>query len=417
MVDTLRADHTSLYGYERPTTPFLEELGAQSVVFERARAQAGCTFPSVNSILTSRYPFDFYRHGPGNMGIPDAFPSIAEILKGLGHTTIAVSASPIVRATPSKFNPSAGFGRGFDIFDESCLWRSAECVNKRAIELLTTVEGPFFLYLHYMDPHDPYLPPAAHDHRFAGAFKGPDFIAAGNPNPIAEMLYDGGPEVDFDERDIQHMVDLYDEEILYFDTMLGELVGGLDERGILDHSVLVVTSDHGEEFLEHGHVKHCRGVWDTLTRVPLIIRFPGGRGARIVETPVQLIDLLPTVLESLGVSADGLGMEGVNLRPLLEGATPPRDLAFSDQERYRSVDDGNYHLILDGMEWSFSLFETRSDPLEQHNLYTTDPDRATRFEGALTKWLEDSGQWDHFDMTLRAAKEHEDQLRALGYLE
>jgi len=98
-------------------------------------------------------------------------------------------------------------------------------------------------------------------------------------------------------------------------------------------------------------------------------------------------------------------------------ARPPRNLAFSDQERYRSVDDGRYHLVLDGMEWSFTLFDARSDPLEQHDILETEPDRAARFEHALTRWLDDTGQWEHFDMTLRAAKEHEDQLRALGYLE
>jgi len=152
MVDTLRADHTSVHGYHRSTTPFLEQLAERSVVFERARAQAGCTFPSVNSILTSRYPFDFYRDGFTDMGIPEEIPSLAEILRGHGYATAAVSASPIVRATPCEFNPSAGFGRGFDVFDESCLWGSAKCVNQKPLEVLTTIEGPFFLYLHYMDP-------------------------------------------------------------------------------------------------------------------------------------------------------------------------------------------------------------------------------------------------------------------------
>ena len=119
LVDTLRADHTSIHGYSRPTTPFLEQLAAESVVFDRARSQAGCTYPSMNSMLTSRYPFDFYRREPGDMGIPEEYPSIAEILKAHGYFTAAVSASPIVRATPSEHNPSAGFGRGFDVFDES----------------------------------------------------------------------------------------------------------------------------------------------------------------------------------------------------------------------------------------------------------------------------------------------------------
>ena len=116
MVDTLRADHMSAYGYERETTPFISNFASQGFVFEHARSQASCTFPSVNSLLTSRNPAIFIRQGKGRLGIPDEYPSIAEILKAHGYRTIAVSASPIVRATPSDFNPIGGFDRGFDTF-------------------------------------------------------------------------------------------------------------------------------------------------------------------------------------------------------------------------------------------------------------------------------------------------------------
>lgn len=416
LVDTLRADHTTLHGYPRPTTPFLEQLAKEGVVFQHARSQAGCTYPSMNSMLTSRYPFDFYRLGPGDMGIPEGYPAIAEVLKAHGFFTAAVSASPIVRATPSEHNPSAGFGRGFDVFDEACLWKPAECVNKRAEEILEDIEEPFFLYLHYMDPHDPYQPPAGH-RQFSGAYDGFDFIAAGDPNPISEMLYDGGTEIDFDDADIQHLVDLYDDEIVYFDAMLGELIRSLRGTGVLDDSIFILTSDHGEEFLEHDHVKHCRGVWDTLTRVPLLMRFPEGWGTQRVGSPVQLVDLLPTVLDALGLFPDGIEMEGVSLLGPIMGRSPYREFAFSDQVQYRSVDDGRYHLILDGLRWSFEIFDTQSDPLEQHDLVRTEPDRAVEFEARLRDWLVDTGQWEHFDMTLRAGEKQEDELRALGYLE
>jgi len=416
LVDTLRADHTSLHGYSRPTTPFMEQLAAEGVVFEHARSQAGCTCPSVNSILTSRYPFDFYRRGPSDMGIPGDVPSIAEILKAHGYSTAAVSASPIVRATPSEQNPSAGFGRGFDVFDENCLWDSAECVNQRAQEILESLEEPFFLYLHYMDPHDPYRPPV-NRRRFAGAYEGFDFIAAGDPNPISEMLYDDGPEIGFDDADIQHLVDLYDDEIFYFDDRLGEFVEFLRGTGILDDSLFILTADHGEEFLEHGHVKHCRGVWDTLTRVPLLIRFPGGWGAQLVDAPVQLVDLVPTLLDALHLPADGIEMEGISLLGPIAGVDAFRDFAFSDQVGYRSIDDGRFHLILDGLRWRYALYDTDSDPFEQHDLVDIEPDLARDFEARLKVWLENTGQWEHFDMTLRAAEKQQDQLRALGYLE
>jgi hypothetical protein len=158
LVDTLRADHMSTYGYTRPTTPYLDTLAETSFVFERARSQAACTFPSVNTLFTSRYAFDYYQLPEGEMGIPDRFPTIAELLHDQGYATAAVSASPIVRVTPSDHNPSAGFGAGFDVFDETCLWDTAACVNLRAQKLLADLEEPFFLYLHYMEPHSYYDP-------------------------------------------------------------------------------------------------------------------------------------------------------------------------------------------------------------------------------------------------------------------
>lgn len=155
LVDTLRADHTSLYGYARDTTPELERRAGDGVVFERARSQSACTFPSVNSLLTSRHPATFFHQGFRNFSIPPGVPSIAEVLKAKGYTTLAVSSSAIVRATPTKHNEHGGYDRGFDAFDESCLWEDSACVNRRALALLDKAREPFFIYLHYLDPHAP----------------------------------------------------------------------------------------------------------------------------------------------------------------------------------------------------------------------------------------------------------------------
>lgn len=289
LIDTLRADHMSLYGYERPTTPFLEELAEQSLVFTRARAQAGCTFPSVNSLLTSRYPFAFYSSS-GTMAIPEHLPVLPELLRTAGYSTAAVSSSPIVRKTPSDQNPDAGFDRGFDVFDEACLWDDAECVNTRTLRALDRLTPPFFAYLHYMDPHDPYRPPTNWQQTFTQPYDAHTFIADGDPNPIARMLYDNGPQLDLTDRDMQHLIDLYDEEIRFTDARLRDLLAELARTGKLDNTIVVITADHGEEFLEHDHIKHCRGVWDTLTRVPLIIHGPGIQTA-VIDQPVQLVDL------------------------------------------------------------------------------------------------------------------------------
>ena len=308
LVDTLRADHMSLDGYERPTTPFIDRFASEAIVFERARSQAACTFPSVNTLFTSRYAFEFYVQGENQMGIPAEYPTIAQVLRSRGYHTIAVSASPIVRSTPSKDNPNGGFAAGFDVFDESCLWRERRWSTRVRWSSWKTF-GNRSLYLHYMDPHGDYAPPVSHQRRFAGPYEGQDFVAAGDIDPIADMLFNDGPKLEISDRDMQHLVDLYDDEILYFDGQLERLVASLRENDLLDRSLFVLTSDHGEEFLEHGQVGHCRGVWDTLTHVPLLMRFPDLGGGGRTDAPVQLVDVVPTVLDELGFDAAAVPLE------------------------------------------------------------------------------------------------------------
>ena len=268
-----------------------------------------------------------------------------------------------------------------------------------------------------MEPHELYQPPKRWEKRFAGEYDGYDFIASGDPNPIAEMLYDDGPELDITNRDIQHLVDLYDDEIRYFDGVFRRLIRNLEERGLLDRTLIVFAADHGEEFMEHGHVKHCRGLWNTLTHVPLIFRFPDIDGGRRISTAVQNLDIVPTVLDYLGIESDEFGLEGVSLRPLIEDREPTQIFAFADSGKYRAVDDGRWHFILDGVESSVTFYDLRNDPLEQHDLFAGGRPEVEKLSAALNRWLQDTGQWIRFDEALAVRKAKEEELRALGYLQ
>jgi len=416
LVDTLRADHMSTYGYERRTSPFIDEFAAGAVVFEHARSQSSCTFPSVNSLMTSRYPDVFARQGKGQFGIPAEYPAIAEVLDDLGYYTVAVSQSPVVRDTPSKHNPNGGYGRGFDRFIEGCVWRHGTCLNRRIFKELELVESPFFLYLHYMEPHAPYFHPPKHPLQFAGEYEGFDFIREGNPKPIGKMIYGDGPEYDLGDRDIQHLIDLYDDEILFFDDVFRSLVQGLEARGLLEETLIVFASDHGEEFLEHGHISHCRGVWDTVTHVPLIFKIPGADGRRF-DAAVQNLDIVPTILDYLAIDGEEFGFEGKSLRPLIEGREAPNRYAFAQQTEYRSSDDGRFHLILDSDNDDFTLFDIRNDPLEQHDLYDPAHPAFGPLRHALSGWLEQTSQRQLLDESTAADSAKEEELRALGYLE
>ena len=417
LVDTLRADHMSTYGYHRPTTPFIDQFAADGIVFDWAWSQASCTFPSVNSIMTSRYPSLFLRQPKGQMGLPEGVPTIQGILQDSGYTTVAVSSSPIVRATPSDYNPSGGFDRGFDTFVEGCLWLHGGCVNAKVFAELDRVQEPFLLYAHYMEPHSPYKTPKNYTHRFAGEYDGYDFIRNGDPNPIGRMLYEKGPQLDLTEIDIQHLVNLYDDEIRSFDNVFKRLIQRLRDQGLLERTVVALVADHGEEFLEHGHIKHCHGIWSTLSHVPMILWIPGVEDGGRVDWAVENIDLVPTLLDYLGVDAAGAGFEGSSLRSLIEENEPVDRHAFAYQGRYRAVADASYHLILDGSEGSATLFDLVGDPLEQTDIYSPGNPAAKALAEALNRWMEATGQWVRFDEELEAAKAKEEELRALGYLE
>lgn len=440
LVDTLRADRLGIYGAERDTSPNVDAFARGAVLFQNARSQGSCTFPSANSILTSRYPSAFLGQPNRSMGIPPSIPSLAEILRLHGYRTAAVSSSAVVRNTPSQHNPGGGFGRGFDVFREECVWKAARCVNRQALEELrghrAQEEGqqtqqdqkkPLFLYLHYLDPHGPYQPPTA-TRRFAKGTPEKSFIRNGNPNPIGDMLYNNGPDPGATPADLQHLKDLYDDEIAYLDSELAELFRVLKEDGWLEDSIVVFASDHGEEFLEHGHIKHCRTVYDASVKTPLFFHIPGA-GARMVDRPVQNLDIVPTLLDYLGLPTGDLKLEGESLRPLVEAGKPGRKAGNTGEETggdphqysfsgpYRSVADGRYKLIQDLAGSDFWLFDLQQDPGETKDILAAERRTFHRLRGTLGEWLARTEGPGQADESLRKAREAEEKLRSLGYLE
>jgi arylsulfatase A-like enzyme len=435
LADTLRADHLGTYGYGRDTSPNVDALGRRGVVFERTVSQASCTFPSVNSLLTSRYPYVFLGRPAGEMGIPDGIPGLAEVLSARGFDTVAVSASPIVRKSPGEHNPNGGFGRGFDVFDESCEWGPSACVHARALEALDTLHAkagepdddarPFFLYLHYMDPHDPYWRPPEMRGRFAGPYRGEHpFVVEGDPNPIGEMLYDDGPQLDLTEDDLRQLVAAYDEAIAYFDGQLALFLDELERRGLLDDTLVALVADHGEEFLEHGHIKHCRTVYDTEIKTPLILVGPGVPSGRRVSRVVENLDLVPTVLDYLGIEPEPgtpeTEMVGTSLRPLIEGREPDDGAGsaggrgFTWQATQRSLTEERYKLIVH-LDGRFELYDLATDPGETRDVLRENRRTFARLRDELVAWMHRM-EPGRFGDGPRVGEDFEEKLKALGYL-
>jgi len=410
VVDTLRAENLGAYGHNRPTSPNFDRLAKESYLFEEARAQAPCTFPSANTILTGMAADRFLGQPEQRIGVPRKIPSLAERLRDLGYATVAVSASPIVRATPSDFNPRGGFGRGFDVFDERCEWHGGDCINRKTVGYLDILREPFFLYLHYLDPHDPFNPPQRWKRRFAGEGAGlPEWARQGDPKPVAQMLRED-PDAVIDADTLAHLRNLYDEEIAFFDAQLGAMIATLRDRGLLDRSLLWVAADHGEEFLEHGRVKHCNFLFDTEIKTPLLLRLPGQTTGQRITGLTANIDIVPTVLDYLGIETTGQ-LDGRSLRPLVADGEPVNELVFSTWGALRSVFDGRFKLVFDLTNKRAQLFDLSADPGEQTDVADQYPDDLRRLQYALAEWLKKVGA------SATAGQAAEDHLRALGYIQ
>lgn len=419
VVDTLRADHLSGYGYTRSTSPHLDAWATRGTLFTQARSQASCTFPAVNSLLTSRDPLLFLGQSDGRMGIPDSVTTLPEALAQAGYQTVAISASPVVRASPTRFNPHGGFERGFGTFDESCLWQSADCLNSRVEALLPELVEPFFLYLHYMEPHGPYRPPSHHPRRFAQPIEAPEFILEGDPNPIADALYKGGKPSPATARQLQHLIDLYDDEIAYLDSQLPALWALVNQKVGTNEVVWVVAADHGEGFLEHGDIKHCRAPYDEQVKTPLVIRLPGkGEGLR-VSAAVSNLDVMPTILELVGEPRSPL-LEGRSLLPWLDGsrsAEPQSGWSFSSQGAARSVTDGRYKLHFDLERRTAKLYHLEVDPLETVDVSADETERLRFLTRKLYEHLVAVEGSASGERSLALGEEAEKRLKALGYLQ
>jgi arylsulfatase A-like enzyme len=283
LVDTLRADHLGLYGYARDTDPALRAFAGDAVVFDTAIASSSWTKPSVASLFTSLLPGE-HRCVQFYTPLDAGFVTLAERLRERGYATGAVVANRLVHAK------DGGFDQGFAYFASPPEPQTAAEAVDEALRFLDARRGlPTFLYVHTLDPHTPYAPPAPFDRRF-----GP---APTPERPASEPYHYLRPE------DLARLVDQYDGEIAYGDREFGRLVGALRARGLYDRALIVFLSDHGEEFLDHGGWVHGHTLFDELVRVPLAVKFPGGRHAgRRVSRQVQLVDVMPTILGAQGMA-------------------------------------------------------------------------------------------------------------------
>jgi len=388
-LDTVRADHLGSYGYKAGATPALDRLAREGVRFADATANAPLTGPAHAAMLTGVYPGRYGMRDNVSTAIPADTPTLAEILKSAGYHTGAFIGSFIL-------DRAYGFDHGFDAFDSRFdafqpqekmrAERIADDVLKSALPWLAQVptDRPFFAWVHFYDAHTPYSPPAPYRTTF-------------RTHP-------------------------YDGEIAYVDNAVGRLLAALERKGVLEQTLVVAIADHGESLGEHGEAEHGLLLYDAVLRIPWLMRLPGhARAGTVVTEQVRSIDLVPTVLESLGLQAPK-GLDGESVGGPIRG-TPRKDPPSSYAESfYGKLHHGwsETYSVRVG-EWKFidaprrELYDLRTDKREMSNVVDRQANVAGRLSSDLRQVVAGLGP----GATTQAKmpdRETLERLRSLGYV-
>ena len=402
VIDTLRADHLPAYGYEKPTAPFLSRLAEEGVLFKKAQSVSSWTAPATASIITSLYPFqhgviDGYNYIKRRRvrnpeirinQIPNTADTLAEILKSHGYQTYAV-------ADNLNICPELGFDQGFMHFiqrhEQGAGW-IADILKAWGRQI--NHGQPYFIYLHFNDPHYPYL--------------------------RHEPWY--GPQ----EDEFQDLLAAYDSEIRYVDEKIRELYALFDWG---KNTLLIITADHGEEFKEHGHIGHGKTLYQEVLHVPLIMSFPRRlMGPKIITDPVSTLDVLPTVLDMLDISLPDK-TAGISLTPYWDKKVPQIDsrpllgyLRCVERECFLPVDGvlksilayPYKYLNVPGHEM---LFHLPTDPQEQKDFLRAEPQRVNRLKSRMESLMQRYPRLDYEYQDIELSPAFLDDLRSLGYLQ
>jgi arylsulfatase A-like enzyme len=428
-LDTVRADHLSLYGYERPTTPNLEQFARECVRYTNAFSASDVTLSTHASLFTGLYAI---RHGAhyqrgfsGGKPLSKEHVTLAEILADRGYQTAAVVANP------GFLSDGFGLGQGFGYYDQRVptpflgrtnreysfravirrmlmrfsvprhydqIARRAGEINDSAFEQLDRLkqkDRPFFLFINYMDAHWPYIPPEPFHTKYPGIDE--SFGLEQYFRLLDSVVHEGGR---VSERQRRHLLSQYDGAITYLDAELGKLFTKLREMQLMDNTVVVITADHGEAFGERNLMEHGISVYQNQVHVPWLIRYPGDSAERaprgsVIEDPISSVDLLPTIAEFLGMpplkNLDGISLlHAPGRERILYSESYPRGSLLKEarfQRTERSAVHGQWKLIT-STAGKHELYDIGSDAAEAHNLYQEQETVSRQLSQQLRTWVQ-----------------------------
>jgi len=438
-IDSLRADHIGCLGYPKNTTPNIDALAKDGVIFSQAIATGNCTSLSFPSILTSTYPLEYKDCAVYlfNHKLSRNRKMISEILKEEGYTTAAFHSTPLL----SEYY---GYNRGFDIFEDlgtdivvlqragelktikkhlkdllkkvkvikklffheelknffylkfrtiQCPYKRADLITKKALHFLETTKNNFFLWIHYMDVHHPYNPPKKYLKKIETIhISRRDVLRFWNIEKLSPSA--------LSKTDLQIIRDLYDGEIHFMDDAISVIISQLERIGAYENTLIIITADHGDEFGEHGNFSHYCKLYDELIHVPLIMKGPGIPADTVIDHPVSLLDIAPTIVDYLGLDKVSK-FQGESLLPLIfDNVNLPREGVISETAPLTSIKE-SHRLVLKSISfrterWKYirningrnELYDLIKDPHETTNLIDKKPNLAQKFELVLKRHIQ-----------------------------
>jgi arylsulfatase A-like enzyme len=417
-IDSLRSDHLGSYGYERNTSPNIDKLAEDGILFENTISTTTWTLPAHISMLTGLLPEVHQVINDGNR-LSEQVRLCSEILKERGYVTTAFVSGPYMH---SEF----GFNRGFDFYDDHTIYHptlrdshsgiTSPKINSRVKAWLKRYHtNSFFLFVHYWDVHYDYTPPPPFDMMFDPDYKG-DITGEnfeGYPNPI---------EPSMSKRDLEHIIALYDGEIAFTDLHIGRLFAYLKELKIYDKTLIILTADHGDEFFEHGNKGHRKTLFDETLKVPLIIKLPSNQwNGKRIKKHAQIIDIVPTFLSHLSFNVN-TEFQGINLlSAIADKPDNPDNLRFADLHgklKCVRTNEMKFIINLDTPD-KMNLFMLESDKAEKYDVALSSPILVKTMHEALVEWLRRADiMAEHLGATrFNYGDDLKNRLKSLGYVE
>jgi arylsulfatase A-like enzyme len=407
-IDMLRPDHLSCYGYEKNTSPNIDRLAAEGVLFENHISSSSWTLPAHAAMFTS-LPDTLHGCTDTDKRLCDKAVTLAQRFLGLGYQTVGFFSGPYL-------HPAFGLGRGFQTYVDCCSnkdeldnappskWAMDEDAMKKSHQDITSprvyaaIQGwlakreqkPFFMFVHLWDTHFDFVPPPPYDKQFDPDYKGT--ITGEN------FFFNPAVNAGMDKRDLEHILALYDGEIAWTDSFIGKIREDLERAGMLENTVIAITSDHGTEFFEHGDKGHRKTLYDEVLRIPLVLRYPAKLPRRMrISEQTRMIDLGPTLIALAGYKPTP-DMMGESLRPYVEGQPDAHHRrAVSDLQsvgrNMRSVRTIPWKFIDDMGRDTFYYFDLKEDPHELKRLRDPDSEQCKKLQAG---YLEEAAAMEAF---------------------